>query len=448
MVQQRVARVSCPACNQPFQTPLQEILDVSEDPHAKSRVANGIVNVAQCPHCGFQGGMNAPFLYHDPYNELALVYMPMEAGGARDRREQIIGRLTRRVMDRLPPEQRKAYLLQPEVFLTMENLTKRILKEEGISEEVLEAQKEKAQLLQRMVQATSDEALTALIEENDEKLDEMFFYMLQRNLEIVRSAGEEESIQVLRDVRQKLLDLSTVGQTIRARTEAMEALREEPNRETLLELLTEARDEAVREVLVAAGRPMLDYLFFQNLTAQIEAAADEEEKERLTELRREILDIRDRIDEEMRALFESRADLLRDLLTSDDPKELARRRIREIDDAFLSVLGTNLQQAHERGDEESLEVLRSVWRLVMDLMEEGLPPELRFLNRLMAAEEDEEIERILEENRNLVTEGMVQFLREAETEAREEEDDPKMAEQMARISQKMSSILAQEMLAK
>lgn len=447
MVQQRVARVSCPACNQPFQTPMQEILDVSEDPQAKSRVLNGIVNVAQCPHCGFQGAMNAPFLYHDPHNELALVYMPMEAGGARDQREQIIGRLTRRVMDLLPAEERKAYLLQPEIFLTMENLTKRILREEGISEEMLEEQREKAELLQRMVQVTSDEALTALIEENDEKIDEMFFYMLQRNLDIVGSAGEEESIEVLRDVRQRLLDLSTVGQTIKARTEAIEALREEPNREKLLELLTEAQEEAVREVLVAAGRPMLDYLFFQNLTAQIEAAADEAEKERLTELRREILDIRDRIDEEMRAIFESRADLLRELIASDEPKELARRRIQEIDDAFLNVLGTNLQQAQERGDEESLEVLRSVWRLVMDLMEEGLPPELRLLNRLMAAEEDEEMERILEENRNLVTEGMVQFIREAEKEARDD-DDPETAEQMARISQKMSSILAQEMLVK
>ncbi len=447
MVQQRVARVSCPACNQPFQTPMEEILDVREDPQAKARAINGIVNVAQCPHCGFHGAMNAPFLYHDPHNELALVYMPMEAGGARDRREKIIGRLTRRVMDRLPPEERKAYLLQPEVFLTMENLTKRILQEEGISEEMLEEQKEKAQLLQRMVQATSDEALAVLIEENDEKIDELFFYMLQRNLEMARSMGEEESIQVLRDVRDRLLDLSSVGQTIKARNEVIEALREEPNREKLLELLTEVEDEGIRETLIAAGRPMLDYLFFQNLTAQIEAATDEAEKERLTELRREILDIRDRLDEEVRAVFQARTDLLRDLVTSDDPKELARRRIQEIDDAFLSVLGSNLQRAQERGDEESLEALRSVWRVVMDLMEEGLPPEIRFLNRLMAAEEDEEMEQILEQNRELMTEGMVQLMREAEAEAREEED-LETAEQMARISEKMSRFLAQEMLAK
>lgn len=447
MPQQRIARVTCPACNQPFQAPLQQIVDAREDPHAKSRVLNGLINVAQCPHCGFRGALNTPFLYHDPENELALVYMPMETGADRDQREQIIGRLTRRVMDRLPAEERKAYLLQPEVFLTMENLTKSILKAEGVTEEMLEEQKEKAQLLQRMAQATSDEELEAMVEENGEKIDELFFYMLERNLEIAQSVGEEESTEALRRVREKALDLSTAGQAIRARNKAVEALREEPSREKLVELLIEAQDAQTREILVAAGRPMLDYLFFQRLTSQIEAASDQEERERLTELRREILDIRDRLDEEMRNVYEARGSLLRDLVASDDPKELARRRIQEIDEAFLNVLGSNLEEAHKRGDEESLEALRSVWRIVMDLMEEGMPPELRLLNRLMAAEEEEEIERILEANKNLVTDGLVQFFRETEAEAREE-GDRETAEQMARISEKMGSILAEDMLAR
>lgn len=447
MPQQRVARVTCPTCSQPFQTPLEQILDVREDPQAKARVLNGIINIAQCPHCGFQGALNMPFLYHDPENEMALVYMPMETGADRDQREQIIGQLTRSVMDRLPAEERKAYLLQPEVFLTMENLTKKILKEEGVSEEMLEEQKEKAQLLQRMAQATSDEALETIIEDNEENIDEMFFYMLARNLEIAQSVGEEESIDALRRVREKALELTTTGQAIKARNDAVQALREEPSREKLVELLIDTRDETTREILVAGGRPMLDYLFFQKLTSEIEAASDKDEEERLKALRREILETRDRLDEELRKAFEARASLLRDLVASDDPKELARRRINEIDETFLNVLGSSLQEANNRGDEESLEKLRSVWRVVMDLIEEGMPPELRLLNRLMAAEEDEEIERILEANKHLVTDGIVRFFTETEAEAREE-DDIETAEQMARISAKMGSILAGEMLAR
>ncbi len=446
MPQQRVARVTCPACNQPFDARVEQILDVGEDPSVQTRLLNGLINVAQCPHCGSQGALNVPFLYHDPENELALVYMPMEVGGDREQREQTIGRLTRRVMDQLPAEKRRAYLLQPEVFLTMDNLTKRILKEEGVTEEMLEEQREKAELLQRMAEAASDESLEAMIEANDEKIDELFFYMLTQNLELAQAMGQDEAAQTLRHLREKLLELSTEGHAIRARNEMLEALRDEPNRDKLLELLVETEDKATREMLVSFGRPMMDYLFFQNLTAKIEATSDQEEKQRLTDLRREILDIRDRLDEEAQALYEARSALLRDLVMSDDPRELARRRIDEIDEAFLNVLGANLQQAHKREDEDTLEALREVWGVVMGLMEEAMPPELRLINRLMAAEEENHIERLLEESKNLVTERMVQFIEETEAKAREE-GDLETAEQMALVSEKMSTILAREMLA-
>ena len=448
MPQQTVARitVTCPACRQPFQTPVQQILDVKEDPSAKVRVLNGVINIAQCPHCGAQGPMNMPFLYHDPEKELALVYMPMEVGGAREEREQIIGRLTRRVMDQLPSEERKAYLLQPEVFLTMENLTKRILKEEGVTEEMLAEQKQKAELLQRMVDSASDEALEAMISTNDETVDETFLYMLTRNLELAQSAGYEEDAQRLRRVREKLLELSSEGQAIQARNEILGKLRDEPNREKLLELLVEAREKETREMLVAFGRPLLDYIFFQSLTSKIEATRSEEEKERLTELRKEILDIRDQLDKEAQAVYEARASLLRDLLTSDNRRELARRRITEVDDAFLNVLGANLEEAHRAGNEEALSALREIWNVVIGLMEEAMPPELRLINRLLAAEDEGQIERLLEGSRNLVTQRMAQFIEQSEAEAREE-GDSETAERLALVLQKMRRMLAEEMLA-
>jgi len=446
MPEQRVARVTCPACNQPFQTPVQQIFDVGEDPNARQRVLNGLINVAQCPHCGTRGALGLPFLYHDPDKELALIYMPMEAGGDRERREQAIGRLTRRVMDRLPSEQRKAYLLQPDVMLTMDNLTKRILKEEGVTEEMLEEQRKKAELLQRMVEAASDESLEAMIKENDDKIDETFFYMLTHNLEIAQAADQEAAAQGLRNVREKLLELSTEGQSIQARNKLLNALREDPNRDKLLKLLIEAPDRETRELLIASGRPMLDYLFFQSLTSKIDVAKEQEEKDRLTNLRKEILDTRDRLDEEAQALYESRAALLRDLLSSDDPKELARRRMNEIDEPFLNVLGANLQEAHKREEEEAVEALREVWDAVMALMEEAMPPELRLINRLVAAENEEEMERLLEESPSLVTQRMIQFIDETEAKAREE-GDLETAEQMALVSGKMSHILARDMLA-
>ena len=175
------------------------------------------------------------------------------------------------------------------------------------------------------------------------------------------------------------------------------------------------------------------------------ATLDPEEKERLKALRKEMLDTRDRLDEEAHAVFEARAGLLRDMLTADDPKEMARRHLNEIDEPFLSILSANLEDAHKRNDQHALEALRDVWNAVMSLMEEAMPPELRLINRLMGADE-EEIDRLLEESRNLVTEPMAQFAEETEARAREE-GDTETADQMARVAEKMRGMLARDMLA-
>lgn len=443
MPQVLLARVTCPSCQNQFQAPVEQILDVRADPGAKARVLNGLINVAVCPHCGAGGGLSLPFLYHDPDKELALVYMPMETGRTDRERQQAIGKFTGAVMDRLPPEERKAYLLQPQVFLTLENLVSKILEADGVTPEMIEEQKAKAELLQRMLDATSDEVLETMIEENDAAIDGDLFQILMMNLEMMQATGQAADVQQLLALRGKLLELSSEGQAIKARGEALEALRTEPTREKLLDLLTQTPDERTRELLVAFGRPVLDYLFFQSLTSQIEAASDKDERERLTALRAEVLDIRDRLDEETRALFEERSALLRDLLLSDDPETLARRRFPELDRAFFNVLTMNLEEAQAAGDEEAVKALQAILGLALRLMEETLPPELQLFNRLVAAEDDAEIEKLLQVNRDLVTERLVQFMEKAEAKMREE-GTLETAERLALVLEKAKGMVAQK----
>jgi hypothetical protein len=439
MSQVLAARVTCPNCQNQFHTPIEQVLDVRADPNAKMRVLNGLVNVAICPHCRAGGPLNLPFFYHDPDKELALVYMPMEAGQDNIQREQAIGDFTRTVMNSLPPEERKAYLLQPQVFLTLENLVSKIFEADGITEEMIEEQKAKAELLRRMLEADSDEALEAMIKENADAVDAGFFRLLSLNMEMVQAAG----LQKLVALREKLLDLTSEGQRIKARGEAMEALRAEPTREKLLELLIEAPDEDTREILVVFGRPMLDYSFFQDLTSRIESAPDRDEKVRLTALRKEILAVRDRIDEETRALYEERSALLRDLLLSDDPEELARRRFPELDQAFLNVLAANLEEARSEGDEDTVESLQAIWGLVMQLMEETLPPEVRLFNQLISAEDDTAVEKLLQENRDLVTERLVQFMERVESSI-QEQGSPEIAARLLLVLEKAKEMVAEQ----
>ncbi|MBU0704432.1 MAG: CpXC domain-containing protein [Chloroflexi bacterium] len=441
MPQAMLARVTCPSCNNQFQTPVEQVLDVRADPSAKARLFNGLVNLASCPHCGVAGGLDLPFLYHDPDKELALVYMPMETGRTDLERQQAIGRFTSAAMDSLPPEERKAYLLQPQVFLTMENMVNKILEADGVTSEMIEEQKAKAELLRRMLDATSDEALEAIIKENDAAIDSKLFGILSINVEMTQAGGQTAALQQLLTLRNKLLELSSEGRAIKARGETVETLRSEPTREKLLELLTQATtDEHTRELLITLGRPLLDYPFFQSLTARIESATEADEKERLTALRAEVLDTRDRIDEMTRALYEERSMLLRDLLLSDDPEELMRRRFPELDQAFFNVLTSNLEEARSDNNREAFVALQAIWSLVLRLVEETLPPEIQLLNRLMAVEDKAEVEKLLQENRDLVTEQLVELIEGAKAELKEE--DSETAERLELVLEKAKGIVA------
>ena len=98
---------------------MERVIDVSKDPSTKARLLQGRTNVAACPSCGATGRLNAPFAYHDPHKQLLLVFAPAELGVKEQDRQKVIGELTKAVMDSLPAEQRKSYLFQPQMFLTI-----------------------------------------------------------------------------------------------------------------------------------------------------------------------------------------------------------------------------------------------------------------------------------------------------------------------------------------
>lgn len=439
---QMIARITCPNCQNQFQTPVEQVIDVRADPGAKGRVLNGAVNVAICPHCRMGGPLSLPFLYHDPEKELAFVFMPMDAGRTDIERQQAIGKLTTEVMDGLPPEERKGYLLQPQVFFSLENLTDKLLEVEGITPEMIEAQRAKADLLRRMLETESDEDLEVMIRENEDAIGKDFFRLLALNLQVLQSAGQAAGLEKLVALREKVLELTEVGKRVKVQEEMIEALHADPTRETLVDLLVRAADEETREVLLVFGRPLVDYPFFQALTARIDAAADAKEKKRLTALRKEVLEVRDRLDEQTRAVIEGRAELLRDLLISSDPENLARRRFAELDEAFFNLLASELEDAREAGNESAVESLQRIWELVIRLSEETLPPVVRLLNRLMSTEEEADIDKILEANRPLVTEQFVAMLEQAQASMqKDEEAEPEAIERLALVAAKAKALL-------
>ena len=73
-----LTQISCPNCKQSVEADVEQLFDVNTDPRAKERLLGGTVNVVRCPHCGYQGSLSTPVVYHDHTKELLLTYFPQE----------------------------------------------------------------------------------------------------------------------------------------------------------------------------------------------------------------------------------------------------------------------------------------------------------------------------------------------------------------------------------
>jgi hypothetical protein len=404
MTTQAVTSVNCPNCRNTFSAPIQQIIDAQSDPEAKSRLLSGQLNAVICPHCGFQGALNSPFLYHDADLELALVYMPMELGGTDAERQRAIGDLTTRVMQRLPSEARKGYLFQPRTFLTVQSLIDAILEEDAETRELFEAQQRKLELLEKLRQLDPDDSLAVaeFVGTHDEELDESFFQLLDIMVSIAESRGDTVERDRMARHQDNLLEKTSTGRLIKAQQAAIEALSADPTRKTLVEQLIAAEEKGVREALITVGRGLLDYAFFQALTARIDAAGsagDQVTRDKLIALRKEVQEIRDQVDAMAMAVLDERAALLRELIVADDPRETIKQRIFEIDNAFFGVLSTNIREAESAGRQDVVQSLSKIGDMAIEVLNETAPPEVKLINRLASAENNEQVRQLLEKER-------------------------------------------------
>ncbi len=393
--------VPCPLCGRQFTAQVQTIIDVGQDPEAKSKLLRGQINVATCPQCSNAGMLNVPFVYHDPDKELLLCFLPPELNLGGDEQHKFVGDMTNRVLSHLPPEKRKGYLLQPKTFLSLQGLMDEVVRAEGITEEMLKARKAKLDLLRRFLDATSDEVLRVLARENDAQLDYEFFYILTSSIEMARAEGEENEASRLLDLREKLLEFSSLGRASRVEREVAEALEGGMTREEFLKKVIECESDAELETVIALGRRMLDYQFFRSLTSRIEANEGEgkiEEAQRLKDLRARILEIRDKVDAETQAILQEKANLLKEIFESEELEEALREHVEEIDSAFFAVLSANINQAENEGDKEATRKLKRLESLALELLEERTPRPIKFINRLMEAQYPRETKKLLEEN--------------------------------------------------
>jgi hypothetical protein len=326
----------------------------------------------------------------------------------------MIGPMINQALNRLPPEKRKAYLLRPLTMLTQQQMIERVLEADGITKEMLQAQQQRLNLLQRLL-STPPEGRAEIIKQEENLIDESFFSMLSRLIEASMAQSDQQSGRALADLQKELLSQTKVGQNLAAQAaeaeEAVKSLQEASQkgltREALLDLIINASSEIRLTTLVSLTRSGLDYNFFQILSERIDTA-EGQEKERLTELREKLLEMVQEIDQAMQKQVAQARQDLEGLLKARDIPAAVQENTDMFNDIFIDTLKVELQAARQKNDTERLNKLQQVVDIIQKL---SVPPgEIALVQDLIGATSDEGRQKILEENADKVTPEFLQLM--------------------------------------
>ncbi|NOX62462.1 MAG: hypothetical protein GXP42_11050 [Chloroflexi bacterium] len=428
--------IPCPHCGAQYQAPIFHVVDVGETPELKQVVLAGQLNASQCPHCRQVNYVAAPLLYHDPEHEFLAVFIPPQLNLSENQRQKLIGDLTKALMDSLPAEKRRGYMLTPQQFLTMDSLLEKLLGFEGVTPEMLEASRKKAQLVEELARIQNDGiAFNVTVKENEALLDEEFFRILRSFQLSAQAEAREEAAKSLAELEERLLPITEFGRKVLKQRQAVERLGERPTRRSVLEAILKAdMDEA--EAIAVAARPLMDYSFFLELAERIEALPPDEREAQEAKRERilEVLNILQAADQQVLAEANQ---VLQTLLAAPDMEKAVREMLPYIDQTVMTVLLANIEEAQQRGATAASERLKELWRIITETMEQAIPPEIRLLYLLTEAEYPQGVKAVLQEHKEEITPEFLDFLRESieaiEKQAADDENQKAVARHLRNV---------------
>jgi len=237
---------------------------------------------------------------------------------------------------------------------------------------MLEAQAAKAKLIEKFLQVQDEEALKKLVKEHDAELDKEFFEVLTASMQAAQMEGHQASVQTLFALRGLLAQFSTQGKAAVKEIDEEMGMMYLKTQDELLERLLAAKDDKEFEALVVTGFALLDYGFFQKLTAQIDAAAkakDTAKEKALTDVRTKVLEIKTKYEEASRAALEDSIELLREIMQSNNPEKVIDQNLDRIDEPFFAILSANIQEAQKEKQEQAVQALQIIGNIAMSKLQ-------------------------------------------------------------------------------
>lgn len=433
-------QIACPRCKQMIPANVEQLFDVTTDPQAKQRLLNGQSNYARCQFCGYEGRLATPVVYHDNEKELLLTFFPPELAVPLNEQERMIGPLIKQVTDRLPPEKRKGYLLNPQANLTFESMVETILGKDGITPEMIKGQQERVQFMERLMQVTSKDVRSELIKQNAKIIDEQFFALFSRIAQSALSSGQEQVARGLIDIQTQLLEETEYGRQLKESVGELEAAQQvlqdagqSLTREKLLDFVLESKTDARIRAYVSLARPGMDYVFFQNLTEKIEKASGDE-KMRLEGIREKLLQFTNDVDRQVEQRIKQAQQFVESLLAQDDVEKATQENLDGFSQEAVDVVNQMLRQASEQNDYTRMGKLQKMVQVLQAAS--APPPEVAFIEQLIQAPDDAAIEKMLADNDAMVNQQFVDALSGLAAQMESQGDNPEakvMGEKLAQV---------------
>ena len=406
-------QIACPQCRQMIAANIEQLVDVTQDPQAKQKLLGGAINTARCPHCGFQGRLAAPIVYHDNSKELLLTFFPPELNVPLNEQERTFGPLIKKVTESLPAEKRKGYLLKPVANLSYESMVKLILEKDGITSEMLKEQQDRVQLVERLIQASSKDVRSEIITQNEKLFDEQFFALFSRLAQSAAGGGQQQIAQALVDLQNQLLEETEFGRQLKETVGEMEAasksLQEAGQgltREKLLDIVIESPSDARLKAYVSLARGGMDYQFFQLLTDKIDKSLDDE-KTKLEAMREKLLSFTSEVDKQIEARYKQAQDLVEKILSEDDVVKAVEANIQSITQDVVDIATQMLKQASDKNDYARMGKLQ---KMIEVLRQASTPPEVEFIEQLLDAPDDATLEQMLEANKDMINDQLMEAM--------------------------------------
>lgn len=427
-------QITCPNCRTVFQTPVFQLIDVDQQPELKQALLSGQVNVAVCPNCHTSGLLATPLLYHDSSKQLFWALFPQELNAKPDEQEKFIGALQQFVMQGMPADLPKGYLLNPRRFITLTSMLDALLETEGISKGALEAQRRRTALLAQLLQTEDPAAFEQLVAERKAEIDYEFLITLAAYIEAAEMDQDGESVERFTALRDRLLELTGIGD--------VDGAPSADDVDAAVSALLDADESKLRET-IAEHRPALDYDFYAALTERGDAARAEgnlAQAERIEARRNLILETAEQMDRDAQELFERAASTLREVLVADDVKAALTERREDLNEAFMLVVASNRDAAERQGQGEIAERFAEIERLAVDVIQESMSPEERFISELLGAETPQASTKLLRQNAAKITPTLVKRINELADEM-ETNNRAEVGERLRQLGRESASML-------